>query len=93
MITLEYRIDGGSAVELADTGIIPTTGSKSVEIRAVNAIGAAPWSDTKTRTAIASNALASSSRRSFDFGSQNVTALRSSSAGGWCSIGELCSIN
>ena len=54
MITLEYRIDGGSAVELADTGIIPTTGSKSVEIRAVNAIGPAPWSDAKTRTAIAS---------------------------------------
>lgn len=55
MITLEYRIDGGSAVELADTGIIPTTGSKSVEIRAVNAIGAAPWSDAKTRTALAAS--------------------------------------
>lgn len=53
MITFEYRIDGGSAVALADTGIIPTTGSKSVEIRAVNAIGPAPWSDAKTRTALA----------------------------------------
>lgn len=54
MTTIEYRIDGGSAVALADTGIIPTAGSKSVEIRAVNAIGPAPWSDVKTRTALAS---------------------------------------
>jgi len=36
-----------------------------------------------THAAMRSKAPAYASRRSFDFGSQNVTALRSSSCGGW----------
>lgn len=51
--SIEYRIDGGSAVTLAASGLITTTGSKSVELRAINATGAAAWSDLKTRTALA----------------------------------------
>lgn len=58
--TLQYRLDGGSAVDLSGTG----TGARTisgvtngveydVQIRAVNALGAGAWSDTKSRTPIA----------------------------------------
>lgn len=54
---LQYRIDGGTAVGLSGTG----TGARTisglaagveydVQIRAVNALGAGAWSDTKSRT-------------------------------------------
>ena len=54
---LQYRLDGGSAVNLAGTG----TGARTisgltpgveydVQIRAVNVLGAGAWSDTKSRT-------------------------------------------
>lgn len=57
---LQYRIGAGSAVNLTGTG----TGERTItgltngvavdiQIRAVNAIGAAAWSDTKTRTPVA----------------------------------------
>jgi len=49
---IEYRVDGGTAVSTGET----TTGTHTitaadgvdVEIRAVNAVGAGAWSDTKT---------------------------------------------
>ena len=48
---LEYRIDGGAAVSFGQTtvGTFATTAEEGddVQIRAVNAIGAADWSDTK----------------------------------------------
>ena len=50
---IQYRLDGGSAVTLANSGIILTTGTKDGQIRAVSARGPAAWSDTKTRTALA----------------------------------------
>lgn len=57
LTALEYRLNGGSAVALSGTGtgirtISGLTGGVSydVQIRAVNAVGAGGWSDTKTRT-------------------------------------------
>jgi hypothetical protein len=50
---IQYRLDGGSAVTLANSGIILTTGTKDGQIRAVSARGPAAWSDIKTRTALA----------------------------------------
>jgi hypothetical protein len=84
MTTIEYRIDGGSAVVLADTGIIATTGSKSVEIRAVNSIGPAPWSDAKTRTALADATEMPTLRAAvtdFNGGSSNLTSYTINASG------------
>lgn len=56
---LQYRIGSGSAVNLTGTGtgertITGLTNGEAVDIqiRAVNAIGAAAWSDVKTRTPV-----------------------------------------
>lgn len=53
IIRIEYRLDTGSAVTVPIGGVIATTGAHSVEIRAVNAIGAGDWSDVKSDTALA----------------------------------------
>lgn len=53
IIKTQYRLDTGSAVDLAAGGVISTSGTHSVEIRDVNAIGAGAWSDVKTDTALA----------------------------------------
>ena len=57
---LQYRLDGGAAVALSGTGtgvrtITGLTNSTSydIQVRAVNAIGAGAWSDTKARTPVA----------------------------------------
>lgn len=53
---IEYRVDGGSAVSSGGvigfevTGILQ--GSRDIQVRAVNAIGAGAWSDTKTITVV-----------------------------------------
>lgn len=52
IIKAQYRLDAGSAADLPVGGGITTTGTHSVEIRAVNAIGAGAWSDVKSDTAL-----------------------------------------
>ncbi len=53
---LEYRVNGGAAVALAGTGAgtqaitVPAGAAASVEVRAVNAEGAGPWSAVKLAT-------------------------------------------
>lgn len=54
---LQYRLNGGAAVGLTGTGTgertissLTNTTAYDIQIRAVNAIGAGEWSDTKTRT-------------------------------------------
>ena len=63
---LQYRLNGGTAVNFTGTGTgsrtitgLTNTTAYDVEIRAVNAIGNAAWSDIKTRTpAAAANIVA-----------------------------------
>lgn len=52
IIKTQYRLDTGSAVDLAAGGVISTSGTHSVEIRDANAIGAGAWSDVKSDTAL-----------------------------------------
>jgi len=60
---LEYRVGTGAAVALAGTGTglrVVTAGftagvAAAIQVRAVNAVGAADWSDVKTRTPAAAS--------------------------------------
>lgn len=58
---LQYRVGTGAAIALTGTGTglrVVTSGfsagvAADIQVRAVNAVGAGPWSDTKTRTPLA----------------------------------------
>lgn len=55
--SLEVSLDGGAPETLSGTGTgertVLFTGTKAIQVRAVNAIGAGEWSVAKTRTALA----------------------------------------
>lgn len=92
---LQYRIGSGSAVNLTGTGtgertITGLTNGEAVDIqiRAVNAIGAAAWSDVKTRTPVSGGGagdlsfVKASNVTAADFGSDLTRTFGSNVAAG-----------
>lgn len=84
---------GGKSRSLTDASSEPAAIGACSMFNPFRAASPLSYGEVLNISAMRSKANAISSRRSLDFGSQKVTALRSSSCGEECSIGEECSTN